>query len=391
METIQPQLPASPLLQKLRFIITGRALVCGVNLAMRTLTRTIGAAGWLDRQVKSMRSAQPWFGDFARRVYSGAPGIYLEPPSLEVGEGFMLPALYGGNAIEGNPAGVFDFMVVLEAPSVSFTRRRWRTWPLECVTAEESVLRHRQIFCEWSSREPQAELFRLLLGGSFAIQEFFRRVYITDVWKDAGFRKNRKRSNPRYREYWLENLAFELCHVPVQKIVFVGSEAKRYGRDLVPAGKSLYFVPFPKRTERYRLGIQRLAQDLRVDAQEVYGARLSVHSNRRPTNSPIGVDFVSHSWTLNDAVNHNVFNRVPGDLQHIHMKLFYKRDRDARPFFISGSDLDLKELVASGLARKVEGGFWLRFVHDTRDHGIYLQLNGRCPRKLFASVPADAL
>jgi hypothetical protein len=48
-------------------------------------------------------------------------------------------------------------------------------------------------------------------------------------------------------------------------------------------------------------------------------------------------------------------------------------------------------LVENGLSREVDGGFWLRFVHDGRDHGIYIQLNRRCPRRFFGNVPADAV
>ena len=97
--------------------------------------------------ITTVITSQPWsdaphlFGSFARQVYADAPDIYLEPLGLEGGEGFMLPALYGGDATEGGPDSTFEFLVVLEGPSVSFTRERWKTpWSVGCATAAEAVL-----------------------------------------------------------------------------------------------------------------------------------------------------------------------------------------------------------------------------------------------------------
>ena len=344
-----------------------------------------------------MITPEPWsdaqhlFGRFARQVYADAPDIYLEPLRLEGGEEFMLPALYGGEATEGGPDSAFEFLVVLEGPSVSFTRKRWKTlWSVGCATAAEAVCRHRRIFFEWASLAPQAELFSVLGIESSTVEDFFRRLYITDVWKDAAFQANRKRNNPGYQQYWQQKLAIEFARVHTKAIVFVGRQARLYGWDLVPAEMPRHFVPFPKWTKGFRLGLQRLAANLRSNSQD-YGTDRSARSEGQGGPPQLGLGLVSHNWTLNDAVNHNVFNVIPADQRHIHMSLLYRSAGTAKRFSVGGSTLDLKELVENGLSREVDGGFWLRFVHDGRDHGIYIQLNRRCPRRFFGNVPADAV
>jgi hypothetical protein len=331
------------------------------------------------------------FGSFAKQVYADATEIYLEPLPLDAGERFLVPALYGGDAPEGDPDCTFEFLVVLEGPSVSFTRKRWKTlWSVECATADEAVCRHRQIFFEWASLEPQAELFRVLVHESSTVEEFFRRVYITDVWKDAAFQTNRKRNNPAYQAYWQQKLALEFSRVRTKAVVFVGRQARKYGWGLLPAGTRHYFVPFPKWTKKFRVGLQRLTADLRVERQDERSTDQSADSEQGAT-SQLDLNLFYHSWTLNDAINHNVFNVIPADQRHTEMSLFYQGARGAKKFTVGGSTLDLKELVDNGLAREVDGRFWLRFVHDIRDHGIYIQLNRRSPRRLFANVPPDAV
>jgi len=337
-------------------------------------------------------SPQPWFGSFARQVYGDTPDIYLQPLPLEVGESFMLPAVYGGEATEGVLDSSFEFLVVLEGPSLSFTKRRWKTlWSVECATADEAVCRHRRIFFEWATVGPQADLFRLLVRESSTVEEFFRRLYITDVWKDAAFQANKKRNNPGYQRYWKEKLSVEIRRAGAKAIVFVGRQARLYGWDLVPDGKPRYFVPFPKWTNRFRLGLQQLTADLRADGQDECGTDPSLGSEQQGTTPQLVLSIVFHNWTLNDAVNHHVFNVIPADQRNIHMRLFYQSARAAQRFFVGESAMDLKELVENGFAREVDGGFWLRFVHDIRDHGIYIQLNRRCPRRFFANVAADVV
>lgn len=95
---------------------------------------------------------------------------------------------------------------------MSFTKNLWKKlWSGECESGHDAVRRHRRIFFDWAFfREPQAELFRVLVRAPSTDEEFFRSVYITDIWKDGAFKTNRKRSNPGYREHWRSLLAGEL-------------------------------------------------------------------------------------------------------------------------------------------------------------------------------------
>jgi hypothetical protein len=332
------------------------------------------------------------FSSFAEQVYTAAPDIYLARLPLEASESFMLPALYGGEAAGSSQAVIFDYLVVLEAPSVSFTRKRWKAaWSVQCATADEAVHRHRQIFFEWAYLEPQAELFRALIRELSTTAEFFRRLYITDIWKDAAFQTNRKRSNFKYQRYWRDVLALEFSRVPTKAIIFVGRQARDYGWDLVPPGTPRYHVPFPKRTERFRVGLKRLTRELRGDKQDECGTDQRLDAQPGTTLPRLGLNIASRIWTLNDSVNHNVFNFIPDTPRHIQMSLFYQRARGNEKSHIGATRLDLEDLVENGLARQADRRVWLRFVHDTRDHGIYIQLNGGSPRRLFGRVPAGAM
>src|SRR5947207_244750 len=145
------------------------------------------------------------FKIFAQEVYSDNPKIYAAPmflrsqvnagvnPTLDpqdvrtaMEEKFLLPALYGGETHDGQASESFEALVVLDAPSVSFTRNEWKTYAAPCASPAEAVSRHRKIFFKWAFGEQrQAELFSGLLGGKPATEEqFFRRLYITDIWKD---------------------------------------------------------------------------------------------------------------------------------------------------------------------------------------------------------------
>jgi hypothetical protein len=338
------------------------------------------------------RSDQRIFEGFVRQVYAPAPDIYLEPLPIDVGERFLLPALYGGDEVRGSdPHSRFDFLVVLEGPSVSFTKNLWKKlWSGECESGHDAVRRHRRIFFDWAFfREPQAELFRVLVRAPSTDEEFFRSVYITDIWKDGAFKTNRKRSNPGYREHWRSLLAGELRGTRTKAVIFVGRQAKTYGWNLVPAGTPRYYVPFPKRTKRFRVGLQQLIANLRADGHISCDTPL-YPEEQGPICQP-QQHVASHSWTLNDAINRNVFNVIPRHEQHIHVSLFYQSARGAKRIPVGEGTLDMNELIERSLTREVDGGFWLRFVHDTRDHGIYIQLNSRSPRRLFANVPASAI
>ncbi|MGO9095482.1 MAG: hypothetical protein ACLQGV_09690 [Bryobacteraceae bacterium] len=200
------------------------------------------------------------FAAFAQEIYRDNPKIYRVAASLRaqanagtgpaldaddvriaLEERFLLPALYGGE--EGQESETFEAMVVLEAPSVPFTRKEWKTWAAPCATPEEAISRHRKIFFKWAFAERcSAELFGGLLGGTPATaEEFFRRLYITDIWKDAAFT-----NEPTYKQYWQSQLEEEISGVSAEDVIFVGRPAHDYGKKCLPKGKRHYRFPFPK-------------------------------------------------------------------------------------------------------------------------------------------------
>jgi hypothetical protein len=169
-----------------------------------------------------------------------AAQIYEEVPASAHGR-FALPALYGGETTPECQA-----VFVLEAPSVPFTVARWQ----KCANAEDAVRRHRAIFYEWASLRTPGKLFAALdrkiceqLEPVDSERAFFRRFYITDIWKDAAFKLQRT-DRKAYRAYWMTKLEMEFEGVGAQRVVFVGREAER-GRSLVPKGIPSYYVPFP--------------------------------------------------------------------------------------------------------------------------------------------------
>ena len=202
------------------------------------------------------------FTTFAQEIYSESPKIYPVPMSLRsqvnagidptldaqdvrtaIEEKFLLPALYGGDAGQGQATKSFEALVVLEAPSVPFTRKEWKTWAAPCTSPAEAINRHRKIFFKWAFAEQRhAELFSGLLGGKPATaEEFFRRLYITDIWKDAAFTKK-----PNYVRYWQSQLEREISGISTEDVVFVGKPAQKYGEKCLAKGKRHYRFPFPK-------------------------------------------------------------------------------------------------------------------------------------------------
>jgi hypothetical protein len=142
------------------------------------------------------------FTTFAKKVYSDNPNVYPVPMSLRAQvnadieraldaqdvrtateEKFLLPALYGGGATHEQASKSFEALVVLEAPSVPFTRKEWNTWAALCASPTEAIDRHRKIFLKWAFAEQRAaKIFGGLLRGKPATaEEFFRRLYITDI------------------------------------------------------------------------------------------------------------------------------------------------------------------------------------------------------------------
>ena len=159
---------------------------------------------------------------------------------------------------------------MLEAPSVPFTEKRWRP----CHTVQKAIENHRGIFLEWARSEKQIHLFSafdrkhsknaLLSPILLSTREFFSRFYVTDIWKDAGFKKNR--GDQPYEKYWLSKLAIELDHVRAKRVIFVGKEAKR-GEIFVPGGVPYYSIPFPSQwitEERFKHHVAKLVGQIRM-------------------------------------------------------------------------------------------------------------------------------
>ncbi len=204
-----------------------------------------------------MAATKPFdFLAFARRIYREKRRVHPKR--------FLLPALYGGDSRRR-----FEAVVVLEAPSVQFTVDRWKA----CGSAEQAVQCHREIFIDWAFRGKQAHLFQALsengLTSSTAPHRvrsrvtFFRRFYITDVWKDAGFGiPTRDRS---YKDYWLSKLAIELGTVPARRVILVGDQAA-VGRRFVRPGTPVHYLPFPSQwmTEQRCIDlVAELAEEIR--------------------------------------------------------------------------------------------------------------------------------
>ncbi len=178
------------------------------------------------------------FIEFARKICADP----ARPPVGE--EQYVLPVFYGGLS-DGESATEYEAMVVLESPSRSFTMPRWKG----CQSLEEAIDAHREIFFQWAfSAIPQAEVFRVLVGTPQTAAEFFRRLYITDVWKDWGFKDKLKRTNPgyiQYGRYWRSKLEMELKNVATRRVVFLGGHASRSGLGCVPDGTPAHCLVFP--------------------------------------------------------------------------------------------------------------------------------------------------
>jgi hypothetical protein len=174
------------------------------------------------------------FKAFARAIYRERPAAH--PQRL------LLPALYGGE--DGQR---YEALFVLQEPSIQFTVQRWKA----CGSVEMAIQLHRSIFLDWAFMGKQAHLFEALWrrtgrGTSISRPEaagkkFFRRFYVTDIWKDARFGVEVDR---KYKDYWLAKLAIELQNVPARRVIFIGKEAER-GRSLVRKGMTSHCIPFP--------------------------------------------------------------------------------------------------------------------------------------------------
>jgi hypothetical protein len=195
------------------------------------------------------------FTEFARSIYTESARVHPEP--------FLLPACYGGEQTE-----TYEALFVLEAPSVPFTERRWCT----CGTVEAAIQMHREVFIKWAYRGKPAQLFtavdKLLLNDALPPlnrSDFFRRYYVTDLWKDAAFKDFGHARE--YQEYWLSKLAVELNNVSTRRMIFIGKEAAK-GASLAPASVPVHFLPFPgqwRSADVVAADVQRLIEDIRIE------------------------------------------------------------------------------------------------------------------------------
>ena len=235
------------------------------------------------------------FEEFAKDIYREISNAHRQP--------FLLPALYGGEFSEE----LYEALFVLEAPSVSFTEARWK----QCNTAEDAIRNHRRIFLDWAYSGKQAHLFNLFMTSS---TDFYRRFYVTDVWKDAAFRE--RIGDSKYREYWRSKLAVELQHVRTRRVIFVGREAALAGRPLIK-NRLIHEIPFPSHRisdEQFKRYVDILAQELgirpgprplwRLRRGDVggssrpttrHGGAMLVARSRPPTRQALGTHFGARS------------------------------------------------------------------------------------------------
>jgi hypothetical protein len=217
-------------------------------------------------------------------------------------------------------------------------------------------------------------------------------LYITDIWKDAAFTGNRKRSNPRYERYWRSQLEIEMKGVPTERVIFVGEQARVHGWDYVPPGTPRDQIPFPSyRNKAFKTELQRLLAIIR--GERLIDDSSDAFRQQQFKDAEFGQGFAAtdHNWTLNKAISHNKFGVISLNQSRIQMNLSYQKSRTEKPFPVASFPLDMADLVRNGLVRKVNRGFWLRFVHDLANNSIYIQLNQCSPRRFVANLPAGAL
>jgi hypothetical protein len=204
------------------------------------------------------------FTDFAR-------AIYVDPnrPADGEEEPYVLPALYGGELAEGKDK--FEALVVFQNPLFPFTKEQWNTQS-QCAGPEEAIKRHRKIFFRWLAGKDAelGELFRLLADNPSNPEDFFRRVYVTDIWKDAKNTDevNTKKKHRPYGNYWRSKLKIEIASVPTQRMIFVGKEA-RWGYQHVPQGTRARCTVFPTwgpNRKIFAAEIRQIIADIRAGA-----------------------------------------------------------------------------------------------------------------------------
>lgn len=183
------------------------------------------------------------FTDFARRVYDDP-----NRPEVDQEEPRILPAFYGGDLPSTGQGRKFRALVVLQNPLFTYTKRHWQP---PCESVEEAIRKHRRIFVSWLPSNPELdELFRhILVSKPSTPEEFFRLVYVTDVWKDAKDTDDMKerKKNREYGRYWRDQLKVEIEGVAVaaEGVVFIGEESRRVGFKFLPDGALYRDFVFP--------------------------------------------------------------------------------------------------------------------------------------------------
>jgi hypothetical protein len=178
------------------------------------------------------------FDKFAAQIYATRP---VTP--------YLWPALYGCEANSGRKYEVL-FVFKTALPRLDL----WRTkWPpnSECGSHIHATWTHRRIFFDWARSSPSKQLFELFGSIDWAlstdlfseehrsIMDFYKRFYITDVWKDH---------TPEPKDYWRCALNVELRCVATQCVIFVGNAATTEGRRLLRGRNpdyDVYDVRFP--------------------------------------------------------------------------------------------------------------------------------------------------
>ena len=183
------------------------------------------------------------FTDFARKIYDdrSRPVVHVEEP-------YILPAFYGGELARGEEGNKFKALVVLQNPLFTYTKKQWGQ---PCATVEEAIRRHREIFFSWLPCNPDLdELFHhILVKKPPTPKEFFRLVYVTDIWKDAKDTDdvNRKKTNRQDGHYWRNQLKVEIEGVAAaaEGVIFIGSHARKAGFKFLPCGMRYRDFVFP--------------------------------------------------------------------------------------------------------------------------------------------------
>jgi hypothetical protein len=179
-----------------------------------------------------------------------AQNIYYDPkrPVIQEEEPYILPAFYGGELPPKELGKKFKALVVLQNSLLTYTKRQWGP---PCASVEEAIRKHRRIFFSWLPCNPELdELFRhILISKPSTPEEFFRLVYVTDIWKDAKDTDDvkKRKKNREYGRYWRDQLKIEIEGVALatEGVIFIGGESCKAGHKRLPDGTRYRDFVFP--------------------------------------------------------------------------------------------------------------------------------------------------